>query len=103
MSKIPFKLKKNVEILFPRKFYSTPPLLINFFNSLNLYKNNFRSTLTISFTANFSHDLVPISFKPILLKNYTRRFDGIMAIIKRKKKKGEKGGGESKETEKKKR
>lgn len=80
-----------------------PRNLINIFNaSLNLYKNNFRSTLTISFAATFiqffSHDFVLRFLSNLLLKLETIHVvPGIMSIIKKKKKKRRKGRGESKE------
>lgn len=82
-----------------------PRNLINIFNaSLNLYKNNFRSTLTISFAATFiqffSHDFVLRFLSNLLLKLETIHVvPGIMSIIK--KKRGEKGGGNRKKRGKK--
>lgn len=76
-----------------------PRNLINIFNaSLNLYKNNFRSTLTISFAATFiqffSHDFVLRFLSNLLLKLETIHVvPGIMSIIKKKKKKEEKREG----------
>lgn len=85
-----------------------PRNLINIFNaSLNLYKNNFRSTLTISFAAIFiqffSHDFVLRFLSNLLLKLETIHVvPGIMSIIKKKKKKrGEKRGGNRKKRGKK--
>lgn len=85
-----------------------PRNLINIFNaSLNLYKNNFRSTLTISFAATFiqffSHDFVLRFLSNLLLKLETIHVvPGIMSIIKKKKKKrGEKRGGNRKKRGKK--
>lgn len=74
-----------------------PRNLINIFNaSLNLYKNNFRSTLTISFAATFiqffSHDFVLRFLSNLLLKLETIHVvPGIMSIIKKKEEKREGG------------
>lgn len=105
------KKKKNVENGKSMKPYflenciQLPRNLINIFNaSLNLYKNNFRSTLTISFAAIFiqffSHDFVLRFLSNLLLKLETIHVvPGIMSIIK--KKRGEKGGGNRKKRGKK--
>lgn len=102
------KKKKNVENGKSMKPYflenciQLPRNLINIFNaSLNLYKNNFRSTLTISFAATFiqffSHDFVLRFLSNLLLKLETIHVVlGIMSIIKKKKEEKREGGIERK-------